>query len=54
MEFKYLEKTNYTVPVITNFMIPRNKQSRLDDQTSIRYNISIIYIIATTDGKGYS
>ena len=37
-------------------MIPRNKQPRLNDQTSImqiqyKYNI---YIIATTDGKGYS
>ena len=36
-------------------MIPWNKQPRLDDQTSIRYNISIMYnITATTDGKGYS
>ena len=40
--------------LITDFMIPRNKHPRLDDQTSIRYNINIIYTIATTDSKGYS
>ena len=37
--------------LITEFMILRNKRPRLDDETSIRYNISII---TTTDSKDYS